>query len=118
MPTTSAIPPTTSTTTLPGGCGNGVCDGDETASDCSDDCGFCGDFECTVGFETRNNCPEDCRYCGDGECGPGEDSDNCREDCPCDDPCFCDLECGWCGDHWCSPLENHEICPDDCGEGG
>jgi len=66
--------------------------------------------------------------CGDGACGPGEDIDNCPEDCGgafCGDG-FCDLteedidscpeDCGGaCGDGFCDIDEDIDTCPDDCG---
>ncbi len=50
----------------PGGgasCGDGACDGGESCSTCSADCGSCGPS------------------CGDGTCDPGENCNNCSADC-------------------------------------
>jgi hypothetical protein len=33
------------------------------------------------GAEDSTNCELDC-FCGDGTCSPGEDNDNCPDDCP------------------------------------
>lgn len=44
---------------------------------------YCGDGSCQGG-ETAQSCPRDCGYCGDGICGPRENSDSCVKDCnPC-----------------------------------
>ncbi len=48
-----------------GVCGNGLCDGNETCSDCPGDCGLCpqcGDGQCN-GLDTCTGCPEDCGEC-------------------------------------------------------
>jgi hypothetical protein len=49
-------------------CGDGVCEGDETATSCPQDCDTDG--------------PQ----CGDGVCDPDEDADTCPSDCDTDDP--------------------------------
>ena len=50
-------------------CGDGTCNGSETCSTCSQDCGSCppacGDGTCE-GNETCTNCPDDCGSCGGG----------------------------------------------------
>ena len=52
-------------------CGDGICNGDDTCSNCPRDCGLCplcGDGTCN-GNETCSNCSQDCgacTYCGDG----------------------------------------------------
>jgi len=70
-------------------CGDGTCNGSETCSTCSGDCGpcgsVCGDGTCN-GNETCSSCPQDCGtcnnpYCGDGSCNNGETCSNCSEDC-------------------------------------
>jgi len=48
-----------------GVCGNGLCDGNETCSDCPGDCGVCpqcGDGQCN-GLDTCTSCPQDCGGC-------------------------------------------------------
>lgn len=70
-------------------CGDGTCDlppaGTEVLSNCPQDCGFCGDGECTAAIgETLGSCLVDCRQCGDGICSPGEgcgETDPCQADC-------------------------------------
>lgn len=54
-------------------CGDGVCN--DRYSECPEDC--CGNGFC----RSREECPEDCGVCGDGECTHEEDSNNCEEDC-------------------------------------
>jgi len=49
-------------------CGDGVCDANENASSCAEDCSPPGDV------------------CGDGVCGLTESSNNCAEDCPPEKP--------------------------------
>lgn len=57
------------------GCGDGVCDSDETCDSCAADCGQCpagcGDGVC-AGTESCTTCPSDCGTCacvrGDGTC--------------------------------------------------
>lgn len=50
-------------------CGDKICNGDETCSTCSQDCGeceepepYCGDGSCN-GNETCSSCPSDCKEC-------------------------------------------------------
>jgi MYXO-CTERM domain-containing protein len=114
-------------------CGDGVCNGDESPSSCSDDCGTCGNGTCDPG-ETRDDCLEDCgAACGDDVCDGdiGEDSSNC-DDCAAvcgDGACTgdegvlddngnpgCAVDC-LCGDLTCDPDigETPETCCDDCG---
>ena len=68
-------------------CGDGKCQGDETAETCDLDCAVCGDGLCT-GDETYAVCPADCEpppppLCNnDGTCNEGEDCLSCPNDCP------------------------------------
>jgi hypothetical protein len=90
--------------------------------------GECGNHKCDD-FDGENflNCPADCLPppCGNGECEPGENPDNCANDC--DNPCgndlcekgetpeTCPIDCdATCGDQKCEYGEDPEICPDDC----
>ena len=63
-------------------CGDGLCNGGETAGTCSADCpDVCGDGWCT-GSEGTADCPGDCgTFCGDGVCNGGETPGNCSADC-------------------------------------
>lgn len=68
----------------------------------------CGDGVCN-GKETAASCPSDCStssVCGDGVCDADEDCASCSDDCGL---------CGSCGDGVCSSDESCEICSDDCG---
>lgn len=67
-------------------CGNGVCDGSETADSCAGDCVRCGDGVCN-GSENANNCAADCTRCGDNKCTGGETCDSCSSDCTCPKTC-------------------------------
>lgn len=69
---------------------------------------YCGDLSCDPG-ENYDNCPQDCGYigpelCGNGICGIGETPENC------------DLDCGsgFCGDHTCQSDESYISCEIDC----
>lgn len=54
-------------------CGDGSCNGGETCSSCSSDCGVCPPTT----------------YCGDGVCNGGETCSSCSTDCgTCNDPCL------------------------------
>ena len=71
-------------------CGNGICQGDNSATNCPTDCGPCGDGVCghheVVEGVAGGLCPMDCLPpCGDGECEAGE-----LEGCP--------VDCGGCPD--------------------
>jgi len=116
-------------------CGNGVCEPEETADTCIDDCGVCGDGicsasedcdcedcsdewdctcvaggDCTDPGENCSTCPEECGICcGDGNCdaGIGEDVDTCYDDCHCGD-LFCDFAMG----------ETYLTCDRDCTRSG
>lgn len=67
-------------------CGNGVCDAGETAQSCARDCVRCGDGVCNGG-ENANNCAQDCVRCGDGVCNGGETCGSCSADCSCPRTC-------------------------------
>lgn len=74
-------------------CGDGKCNGGETAATCPGDCGggggaVCGDGTCDAG-EDCGTCESDCGPCAatcgcnnDGVCNAGEDCRNCPGDCP------------------------------------
>ena len=68
-------------------CGDGTCNGTETCTTCTQDCGacapVCGDGTCN-GTETCSTCTQDC-----GACPPG------------------------CGDGTCSGTETCSTCPDE-----
>jgi hypothetical protein len=97
-------------------CGDGSCNGDETCSSCSVDCGGCPPLA----------------FCGDGICNNGEDYASCTQDCPyvppCDSTCYscgvnnaCGEYCGdcittpSCGDGSCNGAEAIDSCSVDCG---
>lgn len=84
-------------------CGDGVCEGGESARTCSADCrAICGDGFCSQS-ENALSCPQDCpSSCGDGLCTGGESNASCRSDCP------------LCGDGICSGNENQSTCSQDC----
>src|SRR5262245_53188867 len=109
-------------------CGNGTCGGNETCSNCPQDCGTCppacGDGMCTTtssAAESCATCPADCGPCGTG-CGDGQcttTSSAAIENCA-----TCPQDCGQCphgcGDGMCTTTssaspENCQTCPDDCG---
>jgi hypothetical protein len=118
------------------------CDGlmDCSDPDCDNDasCTVCGDGVCE-GDETTSNCPEDC-YCGNGTCDPGEDTCLCPVECgghptsetictdgvdnDCDSAVDCaDVDCEeniacTCGDGNCLGDETCGNCPTDCLRGG
>ena len=56
--------------------------------------------DCSIGMDAI-----EFAVCGDGYCEPGEDSQNCEEDC-------------YCGDYYCDAAENPENCPNDCTDTG
>lgn len=69
-------------------CGDGICDSNETSSNCCTDCN-CGTGQICV----NNTCTEFggfimpeiklVSFCGDGFCAPNENSSNCCTDCGC-----------------------------------
>ncbi|HEY8091082.1 MAG TPA: hypothetical protein VIF09_24635, partial [Polyangiaceae bacterium] len=122
--------------TLPPGCGDGVCSATESCATCSVDCGVCktcGDHVCQA-TESCSSCPEDCgacATCGDGYCNGNETCENCAADCgvcktcgdgvcqkPGEDCYSCPADCGQCagcGDGTCTPPETCASCEADCG---
>ena len=91
-------------------CGDWVCNHDENAINCPQDCpsrfstvvtstGYCGDGRCS-GIENLATCPQDC-HCGDGICNYGETLASCPADCAC-------------GDRACDYGETNSTCPIDC----
>lgn len=75
---------------LPPGCGDLVCDGDETCGVCPVDCGPCA-RACVADDTCRGRRGERCGWCaecdtraavcGNGACDPGEDPVGCMVDC-------------------------------------
>ena len=79
-------PPLTDDTCMPNPCGDGSCNGTETAA----------------------SCPQDCPStptCGDGSCNGTETTASCGQDCP---------STPTCGDGACAEVENYVTCPADC----
>jgi hypothetical protein len=109
-------------------CGDGTCDGTESATTCPIDCApVCGDDHCEGG-ETALTCYADCNdpaACGNEVCDPGETFAFCESDCApgCGDGAceltesvsVCPVDCTRCGDAFCDPGENELNCPIDCG---
>ncbi len=67
-------------------CGDGICNGSESAASCSLDCGV--DPDCSGGVcddeEDESDCATDCDaapFCGDGTCDPDETGASCPADC-------------------------------------
>jgi hypothetical protein len=96
-------------------CGDGICNLDEDAESCQEDCGtgpVCGDAVCDP-EEDCESCEEDCGecvpICGDEVCDGEEDNATCPEDCPPTGP--------YCGDTVCNSDvgETCSSCPGDCG---
>ena len=103
-------------------CGDKVCDGDETVTNCPKDCAKCGDNICSS-TETVSSCPKDCAKCGDNICSSTETVTNCPKDCAkCGDNicsstetlASCPEDCGKCGDDQCTDTETASTCPADC----
>ena len=90
-------------------CGDEQCEGNETASNCPEDCdGTCGDTVCNdFAGEDLSTCPQDCPgSCGDNVCNSYfETPANCGLDCP-----------GTCGDSVCNSFAGEDVnnCPQDC----
>ena len=100
-----------------GSCGDGWCDGDESAASCPLDCdAVCGDDACTHD-EDEVSCAPDCApVCGDGEVTPDEE-------CELGDSQSCTTTCGSTGTAACSeclwgacelPMESCNGIDDDC----
>jgi hypothetical protein len=95
-------------------CGDGSCNGTESCSTCSQDCGTCapscGDSFCN-GNETCSSCSNDCGACspscGDGSCNGTETCSSCSNDCGACQPV--------CGDNSCNGNESCSSCSNDCG---
>jgi len=90
-------------------CGDDQCEGNETVSNCPEDCdGACGDTVCNIfAGEDLATCPQDCPgTCGDSVCNSYyETPANCGQDCP-----------GTCGDEVCNSFSGEDVnsCPQDC----
>ncbi len=97
--------------TVQGGCGDGLCAKPETTATCALDCSagpVCGDGKCQLG-EAASGCTKDCQatgpVCGDGMCNAPESAASCPIDC----------KTAWtCGDGACDPDETASTCPSDC----
>jgi hypothetical protein len=84
-------------------CGNNICEGGETCSNCASDCSCtpptCGNGVC-AGAETCSTCAADCGACsgcGNGVCSSGETCGSCAADCgSCSGACTpsCTPSCG------------------------
>ena len=120
-----------------GSCGDEICGKQEMGDPCpcALDClPTCGNGECEGGEtaipEEDGYCPPDCGGCGDGVCGYRDlfepeladcKDQDCSADCG-DQDCsgtesweVCPPDCGWCGDGVCAVLgETNEDCPLDC----
>ena len=100
----------------PPACGDGACNGTESAASCPADCGppppACGDGACN-GTESAASCPADCGppppACGDGACNGTESAASCPADCGPPPPA--------CGDGACNGTESTTSCPADCASG-
>ncbi len=100
-------------------CGDGMCNGVETCSNCEQDCGscntsYCGDGTCDAN-ESCGTCEVDCGpctelYCGDYLCSAekGETCSNCEQDCG-------SCNTSYCGDGTCDANESCDTCAQDCG---
>ncbi|MEK6964445.1 MAG: hypothetical protein AABX70_08555 [Nanoarchaeota archaeon] len=108
-------------------CGDRLCNGLETCSSCSSDCGVCppkcGDGSCN-GNETCSSCSLDCgscqnstnttltgsairSKCGNGRCEKSESCSSCSKDCGACPPV--------CGNGRCELGESCSSCSPDCG---
>ncbi len=104
-------------------CGDGICEGDEDAFNCSVDCSggsYCGDGTCDPG-EDVCSCSDDCGLPPSSEvpnstCGDGLDNDcdgvaDCNDgDCATDPAC--DVTCAAVGD---SCVSDSDCCSNNCG---
>ena len=97
-------------------CGNRICQPDENANSCPEDCQECGDLICSDpdsgGNETTNTCPIDCDTCGDDVCGRSEVLDEEDADPDNEEPLrrttHCPRDCWVPNDGVCSPGEPPE----------
>lgn len=103
------------------GCGNLVCETNETCSNCPYDCApcpVCGNTSCELG-ENCSSCPDDCDPCpcGNGVCGEEETCETCAADCgPCQPSCNPPQACQpVCGNFVCEIGETCQSCNKDCG---
>ena len=95
-------------------CGDGICNGSEDCTSCSQDCGACppgcGDGVCDAS-ESCSSCASDCGACppscGDGVCDGSESCSSCASDCGACPPS--------CGDGVCNSGEDCTSCSSDCG---
>ncbi|MGB0592148.1 MAG: lamin tail domain-containing protein [Myxococcota bacterium] len=111
-------------------CGDGICDANEDADSCSDDCtepgcaddevlgcdgetclsaGMLGDTLCDSALNCEANAWDggDCDLCGNGLCGTGETATLCPEDCQNGEECGDAICMGEIG-------EDFDTCPEDC----
>lgn len=120
-------------------CGNAICEGGESCTNCAMDCGacpaMCGNGSCESN-ETCMNCPGDCgacpAMCGNGLCEASESCMSCGMDCGACPPvcgnnmcemtetCMnCAMDCGacpaMCGNNMCEATETCMSCEMDCG---
>ena len=80
-------------------CGDDICNGDETCSSCSEDCGSCRPDECSRAW-----------VCSDwSECTSGYQTRSCRCGCSRDSDCY--------GDHDERKECSDEACDTDCNDG-
>jgi len=106
-------------------CGDETCEGDETKSNCCQDCGcfpgqLCKSGKCVKSLLTA---PLKEMYCGDSICNLKEDCSSCPQDCSCQEDEICknigsmlspEYQCSKvaCGDGTC---DDGEYCCEDCG---
>lgn len=93
------------------GCGNFVCEEDESEESCPSDCwsaNSCWNGICD-GTESPESCSTDCVLsdsCGNGVCEESETPESCSADCP--------LNTSTCGNGMCEGNETSETCSIDC----
>jgi len=107
-------------------CGDGICDEDETKSNCCIDCGCPSGYECrdNVCVTTTTILPTTSTIfqpseCGNNICDEGENCYNCPKDCKCEIGEYCSEEeekcvLPECGNGICESFESLENCCDDC----
>lgn len=96
-------------------CGNRVCDGDETAATCCQDCPCPSGYSCNA-----NRCVSTGPKCGNGACELGETQTSCCTDCGCPtgQTCaggICQTPIEVCGNGICRAGETSSSCCADCG---